>query len=124
MIEECAMHPRIDYVSPDEVDRAYAEQVAAEVGTPIVGVREESDRQEEPAAVAYGLDHLPPEDRAALVERLKTEDAALPTAIHSYALDDRDAEALRKRGVLVGKRLDARLFKRLCNLQRPFDEAV
>jgi hypothetical protein len=70
------------------------------------------------AALVIDLDHqgLDPAGRARLVGGLSTRPLPGPVALHSYSLQAEEVEALRGNGVLVSRRLDSELFRRLAEV--------
>jgi hypothetical protein len=68
------------------------------------------------AAVLYDLDSLPPDDRRRVVEGLLAGRSPSPAAVHSYGLEEGEAEALRARGVAVFGRLDGQAVAGLVEL--------
>jgi len=97
-------------MSLDEVNQDLAGRFAAETGVQIdfIGLSGQAPR-EGTAAVICDLDHLPP----GIVEKLESGWTEGTVVVHSYGLSVREIRAMRRRGVIVARRLTARLFARL-----------
>jgi hypothetical protein len=97
------------YVSTDEVNAAVAIELAARSGVAVIlaDARRLSPRSQ--LGVVCDFDFLP--GGYASVCRLVAGGRLL--AVHSYNLRGRRARALRAAGVIVCRRLTARLFRRL-----------
>jgi hypothetical protein len=102
------------YLSLDEVNQDLAARSADEAGVELDAL---TFRDAAPAgqfdAVVYDLDSLPPAYRRALLADLGAGQLVEPVAVHSYNLSAGQVRALRRRGVIVGRRLRSRLFDRL-----------
>ena len=102
------------YLSLDEVNQDLAATLAAGAGVEVDAL---TFRDAAPAgqfdAALYDLDSLPPAYRRALLADLEAGRWVEPVAVHSYNLSARQARALRRRGVIVGRQLQSKLFARL-----------
>ena len=105
---------RIAYVTTDEVNatlaRRWAHTCSCEL-TPLLP-RDLPQKGEFDAAV-FDLDHLPAEFRQRVLKNLLEGPLLNPTMVHSYNLDQRQANALRARGVFVRCRLEGGLLVKL-----------
>jgi hypothetical protein len=97
----------IAYVTLDEVNLAVAGELAEECGAALFAIYPaEAAQNGSFDAVIYDLDHIPAEEREQIVAELLTCGPGTPLAVHSYNLDEKVSESLRKRGVAVFRRLD------------------
>jgi hypothetical protein len=111
---------RLAYATTDEVNRALATQMAAACGAVVCLVR---PGEAPPAgvfdAVLYNLDDVPSDQRPGILDGLCLDPTACPTAVHGYSVTDREADALRRCGVAVARRIESGLVRRLCKAAQP-----
>jgi hypothetical protein len=102
------------YLTLDEVNQDVAERLALQAGVELEAV---SPRDMLAArtfdALVVDLDSLPPGYRKAVFADFLAGRNKAAAAVHSYHLRIRDARVLHRRGVIVGRRLDEELFRRL-----------
>jgi hypothetical protein len=70
-------------------------------------------------AVVYDLDCLTPTDRQRLLSQVLAAPSPRPVVVHGYGLDDSQADALRRNGIAVYRRLEPALFSGLCLTDAP-----
>jgi hypothetical protein len=96
----------ICYVSLDDVNQRLAAETAEESGATIDYCASQAEMPVVPCdAVMYDLDNLPSDDRRRILNELRSGPAKRVSAVHSYNLKAADAEALRRNGVVVRRRL-------------------
>jgi hypothetical protein len=102
---------RFAYLTRDEVNQDLALTFAQEKGVELdLHARCETLEGQEYDAVLCDFDSFPSEDRKAnLVACPKNK----PFAVHTYSLETRQLQDLRRAGVLTAKSLRAELFGRL-----------
>jgi hypothetical protein len=108
---------RLAYQTTDGLNEATADVLAGHWGgemLPLLLRDPPPDGQFD--AVLYDLDYLPPERRQEILAQLLAGPTHVPTGVHSFNLDEDQAEALRRQGVVVSRRLDRDLIRRLLNL--------
>jgi hypothetical protein len=111
---------RLAYQTTDGLNEAMADVLAGHCGgemLPLLLRDPPPDGQFD--AVHYDLDYLPPERRQEILARLLAGRAHVPTGVHAFNVDEDQAEALRRQGVIVSRRLDLDLIRRLLNLADP-----
>jgi hypothetical protein len=105
---------RYAYLTLDEVNQDWAERLAAQVDAELDVVSPRDIFAAGPFdALLVDLDSLPPGYRKAVLDDLVAGKQEGQTAVHSYHLRIRDARVLRRRGVIVGRRLEVEIFQRL-----------
>jgi hypothetical protein len=104
----------IAYLTIDEVNESLAGPMAAACGLELEP-RSPRDWTDPHAfdAVVYDLDFLPPRLRQEVLQPLLAGPVRVPAALHSYHLEEEEAETLRRNGVVVERRLDVWLFEAL-----------
>lgn len=105
---------RIAYVTTDEVNPDLAQRWAETCGCTIVPLSPADplpDGQFDGAI--YDLDYLLPPFRQLVLRHLLRGPQHCPAAVHSYNLRQRQARALRNRGVIAKRRLERTLLLRL-----------
>lgn len=112
------------YLTTDEVNGDLAVRMAEAHGITLYSL----SFQEKPLdgqfdAVVYDWDHLPVEHRQEILLHLLWSPVPCPVGLHSYNLDDEQAEALRQNGVTVFFRLDPALFLVLNQAHLALEEA-
>src|SRR6516165_4663901 len=100
---------RIAYLTTDEVNRAWAEELADRTAHTLTLSLGPPDQQVD--AVVYDLDYLPIDVREHVLTTLQARRPALPVAVHSYNLEDECIEALQHNGVLAYRRLQSKVFR-------------
>jgi hypothetical protein len=105
---------RIAYLTIDEVNESLAVPMAAACGLDL-DPRSPRDWPGPGAfdAVVYDLDYLASPLRQEVLRSLLAGPVRVPAAVHSYHLEEEEAEALRRNGVVVDRRLDVSLFEAL-----------
>jgi hypothetical protein len=105
---------RIAYLTTDEVNLILAVKFARRLGASVsmAGTRSpvSTDRFD---AVLHDLDAVPRDQRSAFLERVGLGTPARPTAVHGYCVTEKQAEALRRKGIAVAQRLDTGLIRGL-----------
>jgi len=106
---------RIAYITSDEVNQAWASELAerdghALVPSPVGPPHRQVD------AVVYDLDYLPVEVREHLLRVLRSQPPLLPVAVHSYNLEADCVKALHRNGVLAYRRLHSKMFRQLSRI--------
>jgi hypothetical protein len=105
---------RITYLSTDEVNQNLALELAHRHG---IALCPQEPREATPCdsfdAVLYDWDFWPAERKDDLLAELLAGPMAQPVALHRYQVDPAQAEALRRRGVLVWRVLETGLFAAL-----------
>lgn len=108
---------RIAYMTPDEVHRDLAFQIAEQSGATLEPLSLDGPAPDEHFdAVLYDLDFLPEARRKALLAELGSCPAAsrpLPVGIHTYNNFETRFTALRRNGVVVARRLGPGVFRSL-----------
>jgi hypothetical protein len=105
---------RYAYLTLDQVNQDWAERLAAQAGAELEVVSPRDILAAGPFdALLIDLDSLPPGYRKAALDDLLAGKEARQTAVHSYHLRIRDARVLRRRGVIVARRLEVKIFQRL-----------
>src|SRR5262249_19593742 len=103
---------RIAYVTTDEVNLALAARMARPLDAAVIRLNpEDVGPHGRFDAVVYDLDHVPPDERPALLDEILSGPPTCPRAVHGYVLSDEEAAALRLRGVAVTQRLQLDLFR-------------
>ena len=96
----------ICYVSLDDVNQHIAAEAAEEYGATVDFCASQAELPVMPCdAVMYDLDNLPSGDHRRILNELRSGPAKRVSAVHSYNLKAADAEALRRNGVVVRRRL-------------------
>jgi hypothetical protein len=70
------------------------------------------------AAVVYDLDSLPPGGREAVLAELTAGPLPRPVVVHSYGLEDAQAEALRGNGVALYRQPGLEVFSQAAEAAR------
>lgn len=111
---------RLAYATTDEVNQALATRIAAACGA-VVCRLSPGDTPPDGLfdAVLYDLDDIASEERPAFLERLCLDPPVRPTAVHGYGVTDEQANALRRNGIVVVRRLRSSLLRRWCLAARP-----
>jgi hypothetical protein len=108
---------RIAYITTDEVNQSLAEKFARrQAHTAVAAPADETPRDAGFDAVIYDLDYLPADVRDDIVETLVMRPCRLPTAVHGYNISPRSAKALHANGVLVYRRLQPGMFRKLAQV--------
>jgi hypothetical protein len=96
----------IGYISLDDVNQCLAAETAEDYGATMDFFASHAELTVVPFdAVVYDLDNLPREDRRHILNELTAGPAKRLSVVHSYNLRPIDAEALRRNGVIVRRRL-------------------
>jgi hypothetical protein len=105
---------RLAYLTHDEVNQALAGPLAAAAGLELDlrNVRDGLDHGDFDG-VLYDLDFLPADFCARVLADLMARPPKSLAAVHGYNLTARQRRALWRRGVIVARRLRARLFRQL-----------
>lgn len=102
---------RIAYLTTDEVNQDLALSMTEAYGITLCPL---SPREAPPdglfVAVLYDWDYWPADRREQVLVELLTDRPRCPVALHSYNVDPDQAEALRRRGVAVHRRLRTQVF--------------
>jgi len=105
---------RIAYRTTDEVNPDLARRWAQMCGCQVIPLSPHDPLPNgDFDAVIYDLDHLLPPLRQQVLTTLLSGPLHGPVAVHSYNLRQRQADALRARGVMVRRRLEREIFARL-----------
>lgn len=110
---------RLAYQTTDGLNEATADLLTGQCGGQMVPLlfRDPSpDGQFD--AVLYDLDYLPSERRDEVLAQLLAGPLHCPTGVHSFNLEDEQADALRRNGVVIARRLDLHLIRRLLSRHR------
>jgi hypothetical protein len=103
---------RIAYLTTDEVNRHLAEGMAAACGLTLCPLApKDPPAGGEFDAVLYDWDYLPARQRHEVLAALLAGRRPRAVALHSYNLEDAQAEALRRHTVGVYRRLEPRAFR-------------
>jgi hypothetical protein len=100
-------------LSIDEVNQDWAERLATQSGVELDPVSPRDLSQENSDCLLVDLDSLPPDYGKTVLADLLARKQEGPAAVHSYRLRGRDARLLRRRGVIVSRRLEPEIFRRL-----------
>jgi hypothetical protein len=104
----------IAYVTTDEVNKDVATKLGSESGVTVCPLRlDEIGLVDRFDAMIYDLDFVPAPWRTAILSQLLARSAFALRAVHSYNLVEDDEEELRQCGVLVFRRLESAVFRRL-----------
>jgi hypothetical protein len=105
---------RIAYRTTDEVNQDLALEFAQRQGITLC-VLEPRDPAPDGSfdAVLYDWDYWPAERKAEVLADLLGEPSAQPVAVHSYQFDLEQAEALRRRGIVLHRLLEPGVFAAL-----------
>ena len=96
----------ISYISLDDVNQCLMAETAEEFGATMDFFASQAELPIGPCdAVVYDLDNLHSADRRHILDELTSGPAKRLSAVHSYNLRPHDAEALRRNGVIVRRRL-------------------
>ena len=94
-------------VTHDEVNQFWLQQQADERGVSLVLLTlRDLVPDEAHAAILLDWDSLDQDRRETLLGRLLSRPGSARIALHSYSLNEQDAEDLRRKGVAVLERLD------------------
>lgn len=103
------------YFSTDDVGQALAARFAREYDATLVpSTGREPLSSEGIAARIYDLGHLHPQYQDAILKDLLAGPPPSPVAVHGYDLAEDQVAALRANGVLVSRRLEPGMIRRLC----------
>jgi hypothetical protein len=101
----------IAYLTVDEVNQELARGLTAACGIRLEVLWPRDGAPDGRfAAVVYDLDSLPPGGREAVLAALTAEPLPRPVVVHSYGLEDAQAEALRGNGVALYRQLGPEVF--------------
>jgi hypothetical protein len=105
---------RIAYVTTDEVNQDLALRTATDWGAclEVLSVQEALPNGHYDAVV-YDWDFLPRDCREKVLAGLAKAPRNFVVALHSYGLQEREARALRRRGLLIFRRLRGSLFRKV-----------
>jgi hypothetical protein len=104
----------VAYVTTDEVNQAFAMQLAAECRVTLCPLAPQEAAQTAAFdAVVYDWDYLPLQRQQEILAELLSGPALYPVAVHSYNLDEDQAAALRKHEVAVYRCLQPEVFRLL-----------
>jgi hypothetical protein len=107
------------YQTTDEVHRATTDGLTANCGAQMVPLfLNDPPPNGQFNAVLYDLDYLYTEARQAVLAELLAGPPHCPTGVHSFNLDEEQEKGLRRNGVVVSRRLDAALIRRLVGRSR------
>lgn len=119
------MSKLIGYLTRDEVNAAIAR------GTPLpddIRICQSDTEDGLPnvplLAMVYDLDNLWQDDQPRVLRKLSGEPPACPTGVHSYSLDDEQADHLRIMGVVVRRQVSEDLFQQLAGVGVPVRRAA
>jgi hypothetical protein len=101
------------YLSIDEVNQDWAEKLAIESGVELDSISPRDLSPENSDCLLVDLDSLPAGYGKTVLADLLAGKREGPAAVHSYHLRRRDARLLRRRGVIVSRRLEPEVFRRL-----------
>jgi hypothetical protein len=117
------MRTRIAYLTADEVNHTLAQGMALDCGARLVRAPLTSDTATGMhIARLHDLDHVPEQQREAILADLLAGPTAAPVAVHSYNLGEDEAASLRANGVIVARSLDPTLVRRLGQASEPARE--
>jgi hypothetical protein len=103
---------RIAYCSTDELNRHLAEKMATSCGLTLCPLDpKDASPNEAFDAVLYDWDFWPVGKQRVVLSELLAGHGVRVAAVHGYNLADDQAEALRRHGVAVYRRLRLRLFR-------------
>ena len=115
---------RVAYLTTDEVNRNLARGLAAACGAALHPVTPRDDPPDGSIdAVLYDLDFLSVTHRQEILAALKAGASPHVAGVHSYGLDENVVNALRKHHVVVSRRLDGKLFRKLRRQFAPRDSS-
>jgi hypothetical protein len=105
---------RFAYLTTDEVNQDLALQMAEHCNATLHVL----SPQDAPAdgrfdAVLYDWDYLSRDQRSRVLAELRSGPLPCPVALHSYHLEAATANALRRRGVIICRRLELKVFRAL-----------
>jgi hypothetical protein len=104
----------VAYVTTDEVNENWAQDLAAEsMITLSIHGPQDAPHNGEFDAVVYDWDFLPPEWRHEVLAVLLATPPSRPVAVHGYHLPDEQISALRANGVHVYRHLTPEVFQAL-----------
>jgi hypothetical protein len=107
---------QIAYLTLDEVNENLATFMVEESGATLFPLRPRDPKPDsEFDAVLYDLDSLPPPYKNELLSVLLSSPLLRPVGVHSYQLEDDEAAALRRCGLLVSRRIEPAVFQALCS---------
>jgi hypothetical protein len=110
---------QIAHITTDEVNQALASRVARSLGAVMIPLGPvEKPTHVRFDAVLWDLDRLPRDRRRAILDEIRSEATALPTAVYGYCLSEQQAAQLRFHGVAVAQRLHATLIRTLATAVR------
>jgi hypothetical protein len=117
------MRTQIAYMTADEVNHTLALGMARECGARLVRAPLGGNP---PAGTGiarlHDLDHVPEQQREAILADLLSRPTVAPVAVHSYNLREDEAASLRANGVIVARALDPTLVRRLGQASEPAQE--
>jgi hypothetical protein len=97
------------YLTHDDVNAAVARELASRLGFSLV-VLKLSETGSDTSRLVCDLDHLPPDVKAGMIATARTGVSLPSVGVHSYNLTAAEARMLRSAGVVVSRRLSARLL--------------
>ena len=107
---------RIAYLTLDEVNEHLATLMAGECGATLFRLMPRDPKPDgEFDAVLYDLDSLPPRQQQELLSMLLSSRPFRPVGVHSYRLEEDEAAALRRHGLVVSRRVETAVFQALCS---------
>jgi hypothetical protein len=110
---------QIAHITTDDVNQALANRVARSLGAVMIPLgSDEKPTHVRFDAVLCDLDRLPRDRRRAILDEIRSEATALPTAVYGYCLSEQQAAQLRFHGVAVAQRLHATLIRTLATAVR------
>ncbi len=119
------MRTRIAYLTANEVNHTLALRMAQQCGVPLV--RNPPDcvpPRGTLIARLHDLDHVPRQQKEAILEDLLTGPTTVPVAVHSYNLGEDQMASLHANGVIVARSLEPALVRRLCQASESDREPV
>ena len=97
------------YLTHDDVNAAVARELASRLGFSLV-VLKLSETEPDASRLVCDLDHLPPDVKAGMLANARTGVNLPSVGVHSYHLTSEESRMLRAAGVVVSRRLSARLL--------------
>ncbi len=104
----------VAYLTTDEVNLHYAAQLAEARGDTVHALTPREAPADGPCdAALYDWDFLPAPERQAVLRTLLTGFRNPPAAVHGCSLCGEHKAALRRKGVVVSRKLEPRVFRAL-----------
>jgi hypothetical protein len=111
---------RIAYMTTDEVNQTLAAKMAAECETDLyVRLPLDPPPDGQIDAELYDLDHPQKHRRGDIVALILRSPSTRHIAVHGYDVSDEQVKALRRHGIIVGRRLRFGLIRSLCKAAQP-----